>query len=420
MAQKDFYYDVNLQKENQLLNALLHQAATATIDAALTVEGQVGYDTTLDLIKYSNGATVTSVVTGASTHTFTNKTFDANGTGNSISNLEVADLASGVLDTDLSSVSASDDTLASAKAIKAYTDTQVSNITAGLAWKDDVVAATTAEITIASDLNVGDSIDGVTLADGDRVLVKNQTTNPEENGIYIAGVTPARSEDMNASAEFNAAIVPVQEGGTSNGGTTWRQTAVDPTVGTTAIAFVAFGADVPDASTTVKGIVELATTAETLARTDTVRAVVPSGLADFAVTSGGTSTDNTVVRYDGVSADIQGSGITIDDSDNLAGIVNLTATGTTTLNTGLTGVLRADSGVVSVDANSPTKYAQDITTVANVALTVTHNLATTDILVQVKNAAGELVEVEVDNYQTNSVDITTRPLISGGRVVIIG
>jgi hypothetical protein len=40
------------------------------------------------------------------TLTFTNKTFDANGTGNSITNIEVADLASGVVDTDISSVSA--------------------------------------------------------------------------------------------------------------------------------------------------------------------------------------------------------------------------------------------------------------------------------------------------------------------------
>ena len=59
------------------------------------------------------------------TLTFTNKTFDANGTGNSISNIEVADLASGVLDTDLSSVAGTDTTLASAKAIKAYVDAQV-------------------------------------------------------------------------------------------------------------------------------------------------------------------------------------------------------------------------------------------------------------------------------------------------------
>ena len=55
----------------------------------------------------------------------TNKTIDANGTGNSITNLEVADLASGVLDTDLSSVSGSDDTIPSAKATKTYVDTQL-------------------------------------------------------------------------------------------------------------------------------------------------------------------------------------------------------------------------------------------------------------------------------------------------------
>ena len=64
-------------------------------------------------------------VTGSSTTTFTNKTIDANGTGNSITNLEVADLASGVLDTDLTSVSGSDDTIPSAKAVKALVDTKV-------------------------------------------------------------------------------------------------------------------------------------------------------------------------------------------------------------------------------------------------------------------------------------------------------
>lgn len=66
-----------------------------------------------------------SYITASSTDTLTNKTFDANGTGNSISNIEVADFATGVLDTDLSSVSASDDTIPSAKATKAYVDAQV-------------------------------------------------------------------------------------------------------------------------------------------------------------------------------------------------------------------------------------------------------------------------------------------------------
>jgi hypothetical protein len=72
-----------------------------------------------------------TLVGRATTDTFTNKTFNANGTGNSITNLEVADFASGVLDIDLTTVSASDDTLASAKAIKSYVDTQVATIPVG-------------------------------------------------------------------------------------------------------------------------------------------------------------------------------------------------------------------------------------------------------------------------------------------------
>jgi hypothetical protein len=90
----------------------------------LTFTGGTGIDTSVsdDAITI---AIDSNVLTASSTHTLTNKTFDANGTGNSITNIEVADLASGVLDTDLSTVSASDDTLASAKAIKAYVDSQV-------------------------------------------------------------------------------------------------------------------------------------------------------------------------------------------------------------------------------------------------------------------------------------------------------
>ena len=65
---------------------------------------------------------IASKISASEAATLTNKVIDAD--NNTISNLEVDNLKSGVLDTDISSVSASDDTLASAKSIKTYVDAQ--------------------------------------------------------------------------------------------------------------------------------------------------------------------------------------------------------------------------------------------------------------------------------------------------------
>ena len=144
---------------------------------------------------------------------------------------------SGVVNVNNSRISSvADPTQAQDAATKAYVDA----VKQALDIKDSVRVATTAAITIASDLNVGDAIDGVTLADGDRVLVKNQSTG-SENGIYLAGSSPVRSADANASSEVTSGMFCFVEEGTVNGDNGFVLTTNDPiTLDTTALTFTQF------------------------------------------------------------------------------------------------------------------------------------------------------------------------------------
>jgi hypothetical protein len=115
------------------------------------------------------------------TLTFTNKSFDANGTGNSITNLEVADFASSVIDTDISSVSASDDTLASAKAIKTYVDNQVANQMTTFTIADD--SSTTSTITQNDTLRLLGGTGISSTVSGDQVTFAIDNTVTTNDGI---------------------------------------------------------------------------------------------------------------------------------------------------------------------------------------------------------------------------------------------
>lgn len=184
-------------------------------------------------------------------------------------------------------------TLQSTKADITYVD----NAVQGLSWKDAVVAATTGNVTLAG--SAPNTVDGVTLAANDRILVRAQSTG-SQNGIYIvqtlgtgANGTWVRANDADSSADIDAATVYV-EGGSTYADTVWTLTTDNPTLGTTALTFAQInGGAVPQASTTTQGKVELATQAETQAKTDTDRAVTPSGLADFARKYTGTIGDNS-------------------------------------------------------------------------------------------------------------------------------
>lgn len=157
-------------------------------------------------------------------------------------------------------------------ATKAYVDSAIE----GVAWKDSARVSTQGNLNLASP---GASIDGIAMVANDRVLVRAQTAGAE-NGIYIwngAAVAMTRALDMNVAAEVEQAIVTVEEG--TNAGSSYRQSVVNVTLGTTALSWSVFGSSSGAASTSSAGIVQLATQAETDTGTDALKAVTPATLA---------------------------------------------------------------------------------------------------------------------------------------------
>lgn len=150
----------------------------------------------------------------------------------------------------------------------------------GMAWKDNCRLASTVNITVASP---GSSFDGGTAVSGDRILLKNQTTQTE-NGIYIwnGAATPmTRAADCSTFDELESAVVTIDEG-TAAAGSTWRQTQVNGVIGTNNVVWTAFGTSAPAASETTSGIAEIATQAEIDTGTDDARMVTPLKLATYA------------------------------------------------------------------------------------------------------------------------------------------
>lgn len=148
----------------------------------------------------------------------------------------------------------------------------------GIAWKDSARVATQGNLNLASP---GATIDGITMTNGDRVLVKAQTAT-SENGIYVwnGAATPmTRSADCSTSAELEQAITTVEEG--TSAGTSWRQTSVNFTIDSGAVAWTQFGTGAGSASETSAGIIEIATQSETDTGTDDARAITPAKLANW-------------------------------------------------------------------------------------------------------------------------------------------
>lgn len=123
---------------------------------------------------------------------------------------------------------------------KAQMDAAVTAAISNLDYKGSVRVASTANVSVSS---APSTIDGVTLAASDRILLKDQSAGAE-NGIYTfvsAGNPLVRATDFDASAEVTAGAWATVEEGTANADTEWLLTTNNPIVlGTTALVFTRF------------------------------------------------------------------------------------------------------------------------------------------------------------------------------------
>jgi len=176
---------------------------------------------------------------------------------------------------------------------KGYVDTAVQ----GLDAKASVRVATTANITLSTE----QTIDGVAVVAGDRVLVKNQT-DAEENGIYVASATAwSRASDANTWAELVSAFVFVESG--TAGGDNGFVCTVDAggTLGATDVTWVQFSG--AGQITAGAGMTKSGNTLN-VATADTGRIVVNADSIDLAgsIVTAGTYRSVTVDEYGRVTA----------------------------------------------------------------------------------------------------------------------
>jgi len=271
---------------------------------------------------------------------------------------------------------------------KAYVD----SVTEGLHIHASAVAATTANVDIATDLEAGDVLDGVTLVAGDRVLVKDQTA-PSQNGIYVVQATGAalRAADFDQPAEVDGGDFIFVTGGTANNDTGWVQTSTGvTTIGTDPIYFTQFsgaGTFTAGAGLTLTGTVFSADVTPT------------TGNASLTNTGGAIEVKTDTTR--GLSVDANGLGI----------------------NAG-TGLTHSAGALTFAAGYGVRKYATSVGDGSATSITVTHNFNTKDVTVHVYDNSSPYAQVEADIEHATANAITVKfaaaPTSDQYRVVVVG
>jgi hypothetical protein len=270
-----------------------------------------------------------------------------------------------------------DPTAAQHAATKIYVD----NLAQGLKPKQAVRAASTANVAIATGLENGDTLDGVTLATGDRVLLKDQTL-PEENGIYVvvASGAASRSTDFDSLSpidEINGAYTFAQEG-SSNAGKAFVQSGTVAILDTDSINFVFFNS------------------AGTLVGHDMIVISGNNVSVDLATVSGlESSNPGNVAGQLRVKLESSNPSLKIDGSNQLA--AKLDAAGA--IASGASGLaVQVDASTIEISSNALRVKDAGITLAKMASLSVDENKLTSSVAGNgLSGGAGTALSVNVDD-----------------------
>lgn len=328
-----------------------------------------------------------------------------------------------------------DPTADSDAATKSYVDAARS----GLDVKASVKVATTADITLSGT----QTIDGVAVSAGDRVLVKDQSPG-SENGIYVVAAGAwSRAADADADAEVTSGMFTFVEQGTVNADDGYVLTTDGTiTVGSTALTFTQFsgagqlsaGDGLDKTGDTLSVNVDdstIETDSDTLRVKDAgiTAAKIASAVAGDGLTGGAgsalavdplaagglqISSNQLSIKLDSnsalslssggitVASSIAGSGLTWTNGVISVDSVNLTSgvTGTLPIANGGTNATTAAAARTSLDV--PRKYVAAVPA-GSTSATVTHSLGTSDLIVQVYEvSSGENVLVDIARVDSGS------------------
>ena len=404
MAQK-FLTNIDLN-QNQIVNAKFE--ALATNPSSGNFEGRMYFNTaTFSLMVYANAAwrkTVHSITSGGGAGIAEALTVsESNGTVTLTLNVADADSAGLLSAAFFGDLNGATSSATASKLVKrdgngnisvatptddghAATKGYVDAARSGLDVKQSVRAATTGAILLASGLENGDTIDGVVLATGDRVLVKNQGT-ASENGIYVvqSSGAPVRATDFDGAGEVSGGAFTFVEEGISNADAGFVVTSNGAiTVGTDAITWAQFSGagsiTAGDGLTKSGATVNAVGTAGRISVSSDAIDIDTTYVGQATITTLGTITTGTwngtavAGQYGGTGVDNSGKTITLGGNLTTSGAhaTTLTTTATTSVTLPTTGTLSTLAGTETLTnktLTSPTLTTPALGTPASGTLT---------------------------------------------------